>query len=105
MPSVYVVTASRGLIAAGLTLDIVVDDTPENCVDVASDSRALTVAVFRGTGVAPPPILKNMGIRIVSTTSECLDVLVEIDTSLKQPEPGAMGRMLRTLGVRQKANV
>jgi hypothetical protein len=105
LPSVYVVTASRGLIAAGLTLDIVVDDTPENCVDVASDSKALTIAIFRSTGVAPPPILKNMGIHMVSTTSECLDVLTEIDSSLKQPEPGAMGRVLRTLGVKQKANV
>jgi hypothetical protein len=105
LPSVYVVTASRGLIAAGLTLDIVVDDTPENCVDVASDSKALTIAIFRSTGVAPPPILKNMGIHMVSTTSECLDVLTEIDASLKQPEPGAMGRVLRTLGVKQKANV
>ena len=105
LPSVYVVTASRGLIAAGLTLDIVVDDTPENCVDVASDSKALTIAVFRSTGVAPPPILKNMGIHMVSTTSECLDVLAEIDSSLKHTEPGAMGRVLRTLGVKQKANV
>jgi hypothetical protein len=105
LPSVYVVTASRGLIAAGLTLDIVVDDTPENCVDVASDSKALTIAVFRSTGVAPPPILKNMGIHMVSTTSECLDVLTEIDSSLKRAEPGTMERVLRTLGVKQKANV
>ena len=105
LPSVYVVTASRGLIAAGLTLDIVVDDTPENCVDVASDSKALTIAIFRNTEVAPPPILKNMGIHMVSTTSECLNVLAEIDSSLKHAEPGAMGRVLRTLGMKQQANV
>ena len=105
LPSVYVVTASRGLIAAGLTLDIVIDDTPENCVDVASDSKALTIAIFRSTEVAPPPILKNMGIHMVSTTSDCLDVLAEIDSSLKHSEPGAMGRVLRTLGRKQQANV
>ena len=105
LPSVYVVTASRGLIAAGLTLDIVIDDTPENCVDVASDSKALTIAIFRSTGAAPPPILKNMGIHMVSTTSECLDVLAEIDSSLKDSDPGAMGRVLRTLGMKQQANV
>jgi hypothetical protein len=105
LPSVYVVTASRGLIAAGLTLDIVVDDTPENCVDVASDSKALTIAIFRGVGVAPPPILRNMGIHVVPTTSECLDVLAEIDSSLKHAEPGAMGRVLRTLGRKQQTNV
>ena len=105
LPSVYVVTASRGLIAAGLTLDIVVDDTPENCVDVASDSKALTIAIFRGTDMAPPPILKNMGIHVVSTTSESLELLVEIDSSLKQSEPGAIGRVMRTLGRKQQAHV
>jgi hypothetical protein len=105
LPSVYVVTASRGLIAAGLTLDIVVDDTPENSVDVASVSKALTIAIFRSTDVAPPPILKNMGIHIVSTTSDCLEVLAAIDSSLKHSEPGTMGRVLRTLGMKQQANV
>jgi hypothetical protein len=105
LPSVYVVTASRGLIAAGLTLDIVIDDTPENCVDVASDSKALTIAIFRSTEVAPPPILKNMGIHMVSTTAECLELLVEIDSSLKNSDPGAMGRVLRTLGMKQQAHV
>jgi hypothetical protein len=104
LPSVYVVTASRGLIAAGLTLDIVIDDTPENCVDVASDSKALTIAIFRSTDVPPPPILKNMGIHMVPTTSECLDLLAEIDSSLKHAEPGTMGRVLRTLGINQQAN-
>jgi hypothetical protein len=105
IPSVYVVTASRGLIAAGLTLDIVIDDTPENCVDVASDSKALTIAIFRNSDVAPPPILKNMGIHIVSTTSECLDMLVDIDSSLKNAEPGTMARVMRTLGRKQQAHV
>jgi hypothetical protein len=57
LPSVYVVTASRGLIAMALTLDIVVDDTPDNCVDVASDSKARTIAIFRewGSTSSTPP--------------------------------------------------
>jgi hypothetical protein len=103
-PSVYVVTASRGTIAAGLTLDIVIDDTPENCVDVASDSKARTIAVFRDREVAPPAIFRKMGIHLVRSTTECLDVLIEIDSSLKHPEPGAMGKVMRTLGLKQQAN-
>lgn len=99
LPSVYVVTASRGLIAAGLTLDIVVDDTPQNCVDVAADSKARTIAVFRDREAAPPPVLKKMGIHIVHSVGECLDLLVEIDSSLDQ-RPGAMERVARTLGLR-----
>ena len=104
LPSVFVVTASRGLIAAGLTLDIVVDDTPENCVDVASDSKARTIAIFRNRDTAPPAILRSMGIHLVRSTAECLDLLVEIDSSLKHPEPGAMGKVMRTLGLKQQAN-
>ena len=34
LPSVYVVQGSRGRIAAALGLDIVIDDRPENCLDV-----------------------------------------------------------------------
>ena len=98
-PSVYVVTESRGLIAAGLTLDIVVDDTPQNCVDVAADSKARTIAIFRDREAAPPPVLNKMGIHVTRSVEECLDLLVEIDSSLKQP--GAIERVLRTLGVKQ----
>ncbi len=101
LPSVYVVTASRGLIASGLTLDIVIDDTPENCVDVASDSRARTIGVFRGQQ-APAAALKAMGIHLVTSTAEALDLLVEIDTSLEQ-QPGALERVMRTLGLKQSA--
>lgn len=102
LPSVYVVTASRGLIAAGLTLDIVVDDTPENCVDVASDSKARTIAIFRNQEKSPPPALRGMGIHLVRSTEECFDLLVDIDSTLEQ-RPGAMERVMRTLGLKQPA--
>lgn len=100
LPSVYVVTGSRGLIAAALTLDIVVDDTPENCVDVAADSKARTIAVVRNS--APPPMLRRMGIHLVHSTHEAVDVLLDIDSSLEK-QPGAMERVMRTLGLKQSA--
>jgi hypothetical protein len=101
LPSVYVVTASRGQIATALTLDIVVDDTPENCVDVASDSKARTIAIFRNQEKLPPATLKRMGIDIVQSTAQCLDLLAEIDASLAQPRPGRMERVMRTLGLKE----
>lgn len=101
LPSVYVVTASRGLIAAALTLDIVVDDTPENCVDVAADSKARTVAILRNRDVPPPPLLNRMGIHLVRSTEECLNLLVEIAASLAQPQQGTLERVMRTLGLKQ----
>lgn len=105
LPSVYVVTASRGLIANGLTLDIVVDDTPENCIDVASDSKARTIAIFRNQEKLPPAILKRMGIDIVNSTAQCLDLLAEIDASLAQPPPSRMERVMRTLGFKEPTSV
>jgi hypothetical protein len=104
LPSVFVVTASRGLIATALTLDIVVDDTPENCVDVASDSKARTIAIFRNQETPPPPILTQMGIHIVNSTAQCLDLLVQIDSSLAQPQPGRLERVMRTLGLKESTS-
>lgn len=102
MPSVYVVGGSRGRIAAALGLDIVVDDTAENCVDVASDSKALTIAVFRNTDAPAPVALRDMGIHVVRSTSEGLDLLVDIDSGVSK-EPGAMERVMRTLGLTSRA--
>lgn len=99
LPSVYVVTASRGLIAAALTLDIVIDDTPENCIDVAADSKARTVAIFRNEA-PPPPALRGMGIHLVRSTEECLNLLVDMDSTLEQ-QPGAIERVMRTLGLKK----
>jgi hypothetical protein len=103
LPSVFVVTASRGLIATALTLDIVVDDTPENCVDVASDSKARTIAIFRNQET-PPPIFSQMGIHVVNSTAQCLDLLVQIDSSLAQPQPGRLQRVMRTLGLKESTS-
>lgn len=100
LPSVYVVTGSRGLIAAALTLDIVVDDRPENCLDVATDSVARTIAVMRQTQPPPPTFLKTMGIELVRSTGECLDLLLEIDASATR-RPGPMERLMRKVGLRQ----
>jgi hypothetical protein len=71
---------------------------------VASDSKARTIAVFRDREMAPPAIFRKMGIHLVRSTAECLDLLIEIDSSLSHPEPGAMGKVMRTLGIKQQAN-
>ena len=100
LPSVYVVGTSRGRISAALGLDIVIDDTPENCVDVASDSKARTIAVFRNQDKPVPEALQAMGIHAVRSTSEGLDLLVDIDSGVAK-KPGAMERVMRTLGLTQ----
>lgn len=100
LPSVYVVTGSRGLIAAALALDIVVDDTPSNCVDVATDSRARTIAIFRDPKVPLPSVLQGMGIHVVRSTEECLNILADIDSSIER-QPGALDRIMQSLGLKE----
>ena len=45
-PSVYVVKGSRGKIAEALQLDAVIDDRPENCLDVVVESTARAILVW-----------------------------------------------------------
>ena len=101
LPSVFVVTGSRGLIAASLMLDIVVDDTPENCMDVAADSRARTIAIFRNRESLPPTALDRMGIQIVESTAQCLDLLAKIDSSLARQHTSRFERVMQKLGLRE----
>jgi hypothetical protein len=98
LPSVYVVTTSRGMIAAALALDVVVDDTTANCVDVACDSKARTIAVFRDPHASPPAVLSTMGIDVVRSTDEGLTRLTEIDAAVNK-RPSAMERLVRKLGL------
>jgi 5' nucleotidase, deoxy (Pyrimidine), cytosolic type C protein (NT5C) len=97
LPSVYVVHGSRGRIAAALGLDVVVDDRPENCFDVVSDSNARAVLVWR-RDEAPPAAAQRLGISVVSSVCECLD-------SLSTPRDGRGRRalvdwVLKALGAR-----
>ena len=102
-PSVYVVNGSRGYIAASLALDVVVDDTPENCLDVATDSRATVVGVFRDLECVPPVVAK-LGIKVVRSLDECFDLLTDIDAR-RRAKPGPLRRVLQTLGGRRAAGV
>ena len=96
MPSVYVVQGSRGRIAAALNLDVVVDDRPENCLDVVVDSRARAILVWRDTADAPAAT-KKLGIGVVRSVNDCLDVLTAATSSA--PEPGMVARLKRMLGL------
>ena len=79
LPSVFVVRRSRGKVAEALELDAVVDDRPENCVDVAVDSTAKPILIWPGDDRGVPPGATRLGVRIVPTISDALDVLVKLD--------------------------
>jgi hypothetical protein len=103
LPSVYVVQGSRGRIAAALGLDIVVDDRPENCLDVVVDSKARAILVWREEEKQLPATARRLGIGVVSSVTECLDILTQIDAAGRD-EPGVMDRVRRLLGLKEPAN-
>src|SRR5439155_6439650 len=104
LPSVYVVTGSRGRIAAALHLDFVIDDRPENCLDVAVESSARAILVWRTTQKQLPAAAKRLGIGVVRSVEECLNILVQVDSPAPE-KPGMMDRVMRLLGLKEPAKV
>jgi hypothetical protein len=105
LPSVYVVTGSRGRIAASIDLDVVVDDRPENCLDVTIDSKARAILVWRDDEKALPAGAQRLGIGVVRSVSDCLDILTTLDEHRTQQDPGLLARVRKMLGLKEHAGV
>ena len=103
LPSAFVVQGSRGRIAAALNLDIVIDDRPENCLDVVIDSKARAILVWREAESPLPLAARRLGIGVVKSVSECLEVLERIGAP-EPREPGVMDRVMRLLGLKEHAS-
>ena len=104
LPSVYVVQGSRGRIAAALGLDFVVDDRPENCLDVVVDSSARAILVWRDDEKHLPAAARRLGIGVVRSVGECLDILTQLDAPVAA-QPGVIDRVRRMLGLSAPARV
>ena len=101
LPSVYVVQESRGRIAAALGLDFVIDDRPENCLDVVVDSKARAILVWREDETRLPAVARRLGIGVVKSVNECLDILALVD-ALPSERPGVLDRVMRLLGLKDE---
>jgi hypothetical protein len=96
LPSVFVVQRSRGKLADALQLDAVVDDRPENCLDVAIDSKARPVLVWPGPLETAPAGLGKMGVKPVTSISAALALLEDLDDERQRsPVVRSIRRMLR----------
>ena len=101
-PSVFVVHGSRGKIASALALDVIVDDRPENCHDVAIDSSARAILVWRGDAGNVPGSARQLGIGSVGSMRECLDILESLDRP-DESQLGMVERLKRLLGLKPQA--
>ncbi len=103
MPSTYVVHGSRGQIAKALHIDVVVDDRPENCLDVELESRAAAILVWRGARASVPASVRRMGVSVVPTVQACLEVLQQSDRP--EDKQGLLQRLRRLVGATTPRNI
>ncbi len=101
MPSVFVVRSSRGRIAGALDLDVVIDDRPDNCLDVVLESKAGAILIWRGAQDTVPASARRLGIAVAPTVARCLETLVEADAS--DSEGSLLDRLRRLFGLQTKS--
>jgi len=79
LPSCYVVHGSRGKVAEALSLDAVVDDRPENCLDVAVESKAKSLLVWTADPEGVPPGAARIGVKVAHSIGEAVTLLEKLD--------------------------
>ena len=75
MPSVLVIGGSRGAAAAALRLDYHVDDSPQNCLDVLSDSGAKPILIVDSDDEATVQPARKLKIATARSIDAALDIL------------------------------
>jgi hypothetical protein len=96
-PSVMVMRGSRGRVASALALDVVIDDRPENCLDVLSDSQAQPFLIWRLGADNVPPSVAELPLKRFSSIADAVAVLQEM-TAERERGPTLFGRLKRALG-------
>jgi hypothetical protein len=91
LPAVLTVPGSRGDIANGLRLDMIIDDQILNCIEVVSASPTKALLMLRSTNAATREHASNRGIGVVSSLAEAISVLDRLQEVLPQKR----GRLLR----------
>jgi hypothetical protein len=94
LPNVYVIKGTRGKVAEALSLDVVVDDRPENCLDVKLESPARAILVWNGDIASVPPNARKLGIETVNGIGACLDLLIRTPT----PKPCLLSKLKKLVG-------
>jgi hypothetical protein len=97
-PSVYVMAGSRGRVAKALAIDVVLDDRPENCLDVVADSAAVPVLIWRHDPREVPASLASTRIQPAFSMGEALDRL-ERTTAERRSRRTLLGRMRSAIGL------
>lgn len=96
LPSIYVMNGNRGVLATALKLDAFIDDRGENCIDIATESRALPLLLWRGAKETAPPGASRLKIHTVFSFAEALDCLEALSNARSKP-PSLLSRIKQAL--------
>jgi hypothetical protein len=91
LPAVLTVPGSRGEIANGLRLDMIIDDQVINCIEVISGAPAKALLMLRASNPSAREHASDRGIGVVSTLAEAITVLERLQEVL----PHKRGRLMR----------
>lgn len=85
LPSVLVLSGSRGAAAKAIRLDYHVDDNSQNCFDVISDSTAKAILIAPPTHHTAIASARKLGIGVAHRITEALDVLDQATDARTNP--------------------
>jgi hypothetical protein len=97
LPSVLVIGGSRGAAARAVRLDYLVDDSPQNCLDVGAESSAHPILIVPDTDQITENSAKRLRVAVARSIAGALDMLEE---AMAEPpeDPGALTRLSRMFG-------
>jgi hypothetical protein len=90
--------ASRGKLADALALDVMIDDHPSHCLDVATDSKTRPILVWREDPAGAPAAAARFGMDIVHSFGDAVTELEAMTASASKPA-GLVGRVRAALGI------
>lgn len=91
LPAVLTVPGSRGEVANGLRLDLLIDDLSINCVEVVSASPCKALLMLRDPNQVAEDHATGRGIGVVHNLAEAIEVLQRLHDLL----PQRRGKLLR----------
>lgn len=96
LPSVLVISGSRGAAAKAIRLDYHVDDNSQNCFDIVADSSARPILVIPPSNQTAMASARKLGIGVVHRPSEAVDILEQ--ATLAQTNPSLLQRIASMVG-------
>jgi hypothetical protein len=95
LPSVLVISGSRGAAAGALRLNFHVDDSAQNCLDVVSESRARPLLIVPEPDAVTEASAKRLKIGVARSIGEALDAL---EQRASGAPPGLLNRLSKIVG-------